>query len=64
LSVAEVMKACQPDRPGKEKPQEADALARSIALIDERIHGPFQDLTVAQCLAPHKSNGRRKKPAD
>ncbi len=64
LSVAEVMKACKPQRPATEKPQEADALAKSIALIDERVHLPVQDLTVAQCLSTHKSNGRRKKPAD
>lgn len=61
MSVAEVMKACQPDRPTTAKPQEADALARSIALIDERVHAPVQDLTVAECLTSHKSNGRRKK---
>ena len=64
MSVADVMKACHPDRPDHVNTQEADALTRSIALIDERIHAPVQDLTVAQCLAPHKTNGRRKKPAD
>lgn len=64
MSVAEVMKACAPQRPAAEKPKEADALARSIALIDERVHLPVQDLTVAQCLTTHKSNGRRKKPTD
>lgn len=60
MSVAEVMKACRPQRPVAAMPQEADALARSIALIDERVHLPVKNLTVAQCLDNHKSNGRHK----
>jgi len=62
LSVADVLAACQPQRPTAEALKDADALTQSISLVADRIHAPVQHLTVAECLSPAKTNGKRKRP--
>jgi len=61
LTVADVLKACQPTRPDGNSVKDADALTHSIALVAERIHAPVENLTVAECLTPAQSNGKRRR---